>query len=125
MPKSRTTSFFADYLAENAVRRAAYGLGLRYRVRDASMTGTPHFVFRGARVLVWAIACDRFHHECHDELWPPTSTHRERDARGLDLVLAVQRSRGWTCEVVTPCRSRDGDALKRRLQSLVHVVECD
>ena len=118
MPKPRTIRFSSDYEAVRAIGRAAYKLGLRYKSDDISLTGRPHFVFTSARTLIWATYCERTDHECRDGRWRPGHATSELEGRGLATVMAVQRSRGWVCEAITTCRSRDEAALEGLLREI-------
>lgn len=92
MPRSSTDP-------ELQLRRALHGAGLRFRVHDRTLPGTPDVVMTRARLAVFVDGC--FWHACPDhgvlpknnrEWWrEKLGTNRARDAR-KDSAL---RELGW------------------------------
>ena len=84
---------------ELRLRRALHAAGLRFRVHDRSLPGTPDIVFSKARLAIFVDGC--FWHACPDhgvlpknnrEWWQQKlDRNRERD-REKDALLA---SAGW------------------------------
>jgi len=59
-----------DTKAELALRKAAFALGLRYRLRS-TLPGRPDLVFPGARLVVFVDGC--FWHRCPEHATAPVT----------------------------------------------------
>ncbi len=98
---------------ELIVRSVAHALGLRFRLHDRKLPGTPDLVFRKHRAVVFVHGCFWHRHACSLAAVPKTRIHfwtkkfeanRHRDARrrveleGLGgRVLEI-----WACETTRP-----------------------
>lgn len=102
---------------EMSLRRSLHRLGLRFRLHDENLPGTPDLVFRGPKVAVFVDGC--FWHGCSDHGVAPKNNaefwrhkiggNQERDRR----VDAALRQRGWT--PVHVWEHEDPEAAARRI----------
>lgn len=116
-----------DTAPEMRVRRALHAAGLRYRLHDRRLPGSPDLVFARYRAVVFVHGCFWHQHPgCPKSALPATNhefwAHKlrgnaERDRR---QVAALEQA-GWRVHVVWECESRDlgrlallADALHRR-----------
>jgi DNA mismatch endonuclease, patch repair protein len=112
----------ADTKPELLVRRLAYRLGYRYRLRRRDLPGTPDLVFRSKRKVVFVHGCFWHQHQCplgskqpraHPEYWlPKLARNKERDSASLRALGGL----GWSVLVVWECETLDESALERRLR---------
>lgn len=101
-----------DTRPEIAVRRYLHAAGLRFRVNDRRLPGTPDIVFPRWRVAVFVHGCFWHRHPgCPYTTTPATraafwnskfTANMERDARNL----AALESLGWSTLVMWECESR-------------------
>lgn len=100
-----------DTKPELIVRRGLHALGLRYRLHDRKLPGTPDMVFAGHRALLFVHGCFWHGHDCPLFKLPATRAdfweakiagNRSRDARALN-ALEVS---GWRSLVVWECSMR-------------------
>ena len=115
--------------AELRVRKACTGLGLRYRVKNPDLPGSPDLANRAKFWAIFVHGCFWHRHaRCVKATTPKTNTefwsmkfekNVERDRR----VSAALRRRGyrvltlWQCEVEAPA------ILTRRLDNFVHSLQ--
>jgi DNA mismatch endonuclease, patch repair protein len=94
--------------AEMLLRRALHGIGLRYRLHDHSLPGSPDLVFPRFRAVVFVHGCYWHSHGCsrstvpksRQEFWAEKfQANRARDERNVDS-LVVQ---GWRVLTVWEC----------------------
>ena len=105
---------------ELAVRSILHRLGLRFRLRQKSLPGTPDIVLKRYATVVFVHGCFWHGHNCHrgkvpstrQEFWlPKLRRNKERDrenAKQLDLL-------GWRVLNVWECELRDKERLKQEL----------
>ena len=103
-----------DTVPELVLRRALHARGLRYRLHDRRLSGTPDLVFPRLRAVCFVHGCFWHRHEgCPHATLPATrpefwqakfDANVERDRRNRDELLAA----GWRVAVVWEC------ALRRR-----------
>lgn len=112
---------------ELRVRRALHAAGLRYRLHDRMLPGTPDLVFPSRRVVVFVHGC--FWH-CHSgcryaqlpksrhEFWRlKLEANVARDARQRNAL----RRLGWRVLVIWECRTRDAHSLAQLAASIKKV----
>ena len=107
---------------ELAVRRALHAMGLRFRLHDASLPGTPDVILRRHKAAILVHGCFWHQHaECsharlpraRPEYWlPKLRRNAARDAQSE----AALRSRGWRVFVIWECETKDLRILTRRLR---------
>lgn len=102
-----------DTKPEMRVRKALHAGGLRYRLHDRSLPGSPDLVFPGRRLALFVHGCFWHQHpkpscklarmpKSRLEFWTPKLTGNvERDAR----KRAELESLGWTVKVIWECET--------------------
>jgi len=98
-----------DTGAEMGLRRALHRLGLRYRLHDRKLPGSPDLVFPRFRAVVFVHGCFWHVHEGCKYATMPSSrkvfwrekfeANKKRDRRNFDALLA----NGWRVLVVWEC----------------------
>lgn len=121
---------------EMVLRRELSRIGVRFRVHDGSLPGTPDIVLRGRRVAIFVHGCFwHRHRNCRLATLPKSNVEfwstklREnvrRDARNARLLRSV----GWTVCTVWECRLRQRAlAEARRVSACLRrggaFAECD
>ena len=106
---------------EIAVRRAAHGLGLRFRLHRSDLPGRPDLVFPKHRLAVFVHGCFWHRHPgCARSTVPSTRVDFwdakfratvERDARQQQLLALA----GWQVVILWECEIKDAEALKNTL----------
>ncbi|HAP12687.1 MAG TPA: very short patch repair endonuclease [Afipia sp.] len=115
-----------DTTPEINVRRAAHGLGLRFRLHGADLPGKPDLVFRQWKTALFVHGCFWHSHHCERARLPKTNveywtTKLERNVlRDKDTVRRLKKS-GWRCAVIWECQAKDPDKLNRILRRLFNV----
>jgi DNA mismatch endonuclease (patch repair protein) len=105
------------------VRRAAHGLGLRFRLHGSDLPGKPDLVFRRWKTALFVHGCFWHSHHCEKARLPKTNveywtTKLERNVlRDKDTVSRLKKS-GWRCAVIWECQAKDPDKLNRILRRL-------
>jgi len=98
-----------DTALELLVRKGLHNRGLRYRLGDRSLPGSPDLVFPARKAVVFVHGCFWHAHDCrlgrrpssNAEYWAQKAqANRERDARKEDQL----RRLGWRVFVVWQCR---------------------
>jgi DNA mismatch endonuclease (patch repair protein) len=108
----------------NAVRSLAHKLGYRFRVMDAEVPGTPHLVFRSRMVAMFTVACSMYPHvDCANRHAHKVVPKGRRDLalnlEELALVTKVLSDRGFRCETIWECQTKDMCALEKRLRGML------
>ncbi len=114
-----------DTKPEIIVRRLLHGLGYRFRLHRKDLPGRPDIVLPRHRAIVFVHGCFWHGHPgCRRAARP--STCREFWDRKIDGNIARDardtaslESAGWRVLVVWECRTRDQEALGRRLKIFV------
>jgi DNA mismatch endonuclease (patch repair protein) len=97
-----------DTGAELLLRRALHRIGLRYRLHDRSLPGTPDLVFPRFRAVIFVHGCYWHSHGCyrstvpksHRKFWVDKfATNRARDQRKERQLL----EHGWRVLTVWEC----------------------
>ncbi|AKT41823.1 uncharacterized protein CMC5_060340 [Chondromyces crocatus] len=107
--------------AELAVRAALNGLGIRFRVQNRDLPGSPDIANRSRRWAIFVHGCFWHRHEGCKRTTTPTrnrefwlakfETNVARDARVVDEL----RQRAYAVLVVWECETRQSDALQEIL----------
>lgn len=93
---------------ELALRKALYHLGLRYRINDRKLPGSPDLVFRKYNAVIFVHGCFWHRHECKLSTFPSTrkkfwkdkfEANKKRDKRNIDTLL----EKGWRVMIVWEC----------------------
>ena len=107
-----------DTKPEMIIRRGLHAMGLRYRLHDRQLPGTPDLVFPGSRAVIFVHGCFWHGHSCPLFRLPATRTafwavkierNRERDAD----ALAALRSEAWRVLTIWECAMRGRARLPR------------
>lgn len=97
-----------DTKPELVVRRALHAAGLRYRLHQRELPGSPDIVLTRHRAVVFVHGCFWHHHGCSKSVWPKTraefwrrkiTANRDRDVR----VQYFLKTAGWRVFVVWEC----------------------
>ena len=109
-----------DTRPEMLVRSAAHRLGLRFRLHDRRLPGSPDLVFRKHRTVIFVHGCFWHRHGCKLAATPKTrpefwatkfeaNTNRDRRNR------AMLEEQGWRVLEVWECETGDRDKIRRQL----------
>ena len=103
-----------DTKPELVLRRALHALGLRYRLHDRKLPGTPDIVFKHYNAVCFVHGCFWHRHaNCSYAYTPKTrrdfwqakfDANVERDRRGRRTL----RESGWRIAIVWECELRQG-----------------
>jgi DNA mismatch endonuclease, patch repair protein len=108
-----------DTGAELILRRALHKIGLRYRLHDRTLPGSPDLVFPRFHAVVFVHGCYWHSHGCYRSTVPKSrhefwiekfQANRSRDARNERLLLKD----GWRVLIVWECVLLGKNALLRR-----------
>jgi DNA mismatch endonuclease (patch repair protein) len=93
---------------ELLLRRGLHGRGLRFRLHDRSLAGTPDLVLPRWRAAVFAHGCFWHGHDCHLFKWPKTRDEfwRAKIARNQAVDARAEAAldgEGWRVAVVWEC----------------------
>ena len=97
-----------DSKAEMIVRRGLHRTGLRFRLHDRHLPGTPDLVFPKHRAVVFVHGCFFHRHDCHFFKWPQTRAEFWEkkiggNVKNDEAALAKLRADGWRVAVVWEC----------------------
>ena len=118
---------------ELTLRRALHARGLRYRLHNRNLPGTPDVAFRQFRAVCFVHGCFwHRHHNCPYATSPATRPdfwqdkfrqNIERDERAKKALLEA----GWRVAVVWECALRSGraDCTARALELWLRGTECE
>lgn len=93
---------------EMLLRTVLHGAGLRYRLHDRTLPGSPDLVFPRFRAVVFVHGCYWHSHGCYRSTVPKSrrtfwegkfSANRQRDRRDLDAL----NTRNWRAMIVWEC----------------------
>ncbi|MGH0275910.1 very short patch repair endonuclease [Sinorhizobium meliloti] len=93
---------------EMSIRRGLHALGLRYRLHDRHLPGTPDLVFPGPRVIIFVHGCFWHGHDCslgvrpqsNAAFWSEKITRNQ--ARDREAIQKLGNM-GWRLAVVWEC----------------------
>ena len=115
----------ADTGPELRIRKALFAEGLRYRLHDRRLPGSPDLVFPARRAVLFVHGCFWHGHRCPRGARAPKSNaaywtakiarNRARDA----AAEAALRAAGWRVFMVYECEMKDAAAAARRLAKLI------
>lgn len=104
---------------ELVVRRAAHGLGYRFRLHRRNLPGSPDLVFSGRKAVIFVHGCFWHRHvgcrKCtsprtRSEFWQAKfEANVARDSRNL----AALEGNGWRVLTIWECETRDPKALRQ------------
>lgn len=110
-----------DTSPEMIVRRAAHGLGYRFRLHRKDLPGKPDLVFAGRRKVIFVHGCFWHQHPvCPAAKRPASNTEYwnaklDRNvARDKDHVAKLKKA-GWGVLIIWECETKDSAALEQRL----------
>jgi len=112
---------------EILLRKALHRRGLRYRLHDRSLPGSPDLVFPRFRAVIFVHGCYWHAHGCHRSTVPKTrnafwaakfAANKARDAKKAKAL----RSLGWRVMTVWECAlrgktARSSEAIAKRVQA--------
>jgi DNA mismatch endonuclease, patch repair protein len=104
---------------EIAVRKAAHGLGLRFRLGRADLPGKPDLVFPGRRVALFVHGCFWHGHDCPRGARIPATNRgywRAKISRNMARDKAAKsalKKLAWKVGVIWECETRDPAKLAR------------
>lgn len=110
-----------DTAPEVLVRSYMHRIGLRFRLHDTSLPGSPDIILRRHNTVVFVHGCFWHGHDCprgkapstRQEFWlPKLLRNRRRD----QLQVQLLRDLGWRVLVVWECQTKDETRLIRRLR---------
>lgn len=108
---------------ELAVRRAAHGLGYRYRLHRRDLPGSPDLVFAGRRKVVFVHGCYWHRHEGCRLAYEPKSNEEFWKAKFAENVSRDQRVNqqlgelGWGILTVWGCEAASDKILRQKLNA--------
>lgn len=109
---------------EMQVRRFLFASGLRYRLHDKGLPGTPDIVLKRHKLVVFVNGCFWHSHNCpagsrprtNTDYWlPKLANNQAKDKRAISLL----KKNGWRVIVVWECQLRSPQFLSRRFASII------
>lgn len=110
-----------DTAPERQVRSMLHAAGLRFRLHDRSLPGTPDIVLKRHATVIMVNGCFWHGHQCPRGKLPTTRTdfwskkqmaNRRRDAKAIRRL----RTLGWRVLVIWECKIREKGELARTLE---------
>jgi DNA mismatch endonuclease (patch repair protein) len=114
-----------DTKPELAVRRAAHGLGFRFRLHRRDLPGSPDLVFPGRRKVVFVHGCYWHRHPGCRLAYTPKSNIAfwtakfDRNVRRDSEAQAHLIELGWSALTIWECQTTDDSRLKRLLREFL------
>lgn len=105
---------------EIRVREMIRRLGLRFRLHDKRLPGTPDFVFPRRKQVVFVHGCYWHQHKCERSKRPASNRkywnlkldrNMQRDKKNLRLL----RREGWRTLTIWECQLREPERVQRRV----------
>lgn len=115
---------------ELVVRSVAHALGLRFRLHDRQLPGTPDLVLRKHRSIIFVRGCFWHGHECPLAAVPKTRTefwmtkfagNQRRDARNRAELADL----GWRVLEIWECETRRPEVVTARLAAFFQIPLAD
>jgi DNA mismatch endonuclease (patch repair protein) len=110
---------------ERIVRSLVHSLGLRFRLHQKRLPGSPDLVLSRHRTVILVHGCFWHAHNCRHGRKEPRSNvlywrHKRRTNRARDRrTNAKLRSLGWQVLIIWECQTRRSAALRDRLTLLL------
>jgi len=108
---------------EMRVRRAAHGLGLRFRLHPTNLPGKPDLVFPKYNQILFVHGCYWHRHPGCPKASAPSSPFWRQKFRtnvARDIRVTKQlRKLGWRVAVIWECETKDPVRLARRIEGIV------
>lgn len=111
-----------DTKPEVAVRRVLYSMGIRYRLHERRLPGSPDIVMRGRRKVIFVHGCFWHRHPGCQYAYDPKSRKEfwsrkfmQNVARDQEVICQLS-SEGWDVLIVWECETRDEAVLRDRLR---------
>ncbi len=114
---------------EISVRKLLFSRGLRYRLHQKKLPGTPDIVFKKAKVAVFVHGCYWHQHKrCKDVSLPTTRTEYwiPKLAKNIERDKAAVRKlkkMGWKVHVIWECALKKPNKLSKQLLNIVDDVK--
>lgn len=94
---------------ELIVGKYLFSRGLRYRKNVRDLPGTPDFVFKKFKTVVFVNGCFWHHHDCGRFVWPSTNTEYwrrkiEANINRDNTNYFLLQEQGWKVLVVWECQ---------------------
>ncbi|HEX8513991.1 MAG TPA: very short patch repair endonuclease [Allosphingosinicella sp.] len=116
-----------DTSAEVRVRKAAHGMGFRFRVHRKDLPGTPDLVFPKLRTAMFVHGCFWHQHPgCRRSSVPKTRAQfwlekfRHNLARDQRVTEALE-AEGWAVVVIWECETKSPDELRMAIRRSLSV----
>jgi DNA mismatch endonuclease, patch repair protein len=116
-----------DTSPEMRVRQASHALGLRYRIHQRDLPGTPDLVFRKHRTVLFVHGCFWHRHaNCKKATLPKSRVRYWRDKfdRNVERDKKTQtdlKALGWRVVVIWECETKNGQKLLRRISKIFNL----
>lgn len=121
-----------DTEPEMIIRRGLHARGVRYRLHNRKLPGTPDLVFASYRAVVFVHGCFWHGHDCALGVRPRSNAafwqakierNQRRDRQTTDMLI----SSGWRVAIVWECalRGRSRQPLESVLDELTRFVRSD
>jgi DNA mismatch endonuclease, patch repair protein len=113
-----------DTGAELAVRSVAHRIGLRFRVCDSKLPGSPDVVFPKHKLCLFVHGCFWHRHENCGRASMPKSNRvfwEDKFAKNVERdrnKVTALRALDWRVVTVWECETADADTLERRLREI-------
>lgn len=101
-----------DTKPEINIRKALFAQGLRYRLHDKKLPGSPDLVFSRYMAIIFIHGCFWHHHDCKHGKLPASNIafwekklkgNAERDQRNIAALVAD----GWRVRVIWSCHLKN------------------
>jgi DNA mismatch endonuclease (patch repair protein) len=116
-----------DTKPEMVIRRALHAKGLRYRLHDRKLPGSPDLVFPKYRTVLFVHGCFWHAHDCGNFKWPKSNadwwkrkleTNRSRDKETEKSLLQS----GWKVATVFECALQGDGSLEPLIPKIMEFI---
>ena len=113
-----------DTTPELRVRRSAHSLGLRFRLHQRNLPGTPDLVFPKHKVAILVHGCFWHHHSgCKRASIPKTRAEfwqkkLDRNIERDNTTFVALQDAGWRPEVIWECQTSSSQNLRQRIEQI-------
>lgn len=126
LPKDRRSWLMSrigarDTRPELTVRRTAHALGLRFRLHQRALPGTPDLVFRKYGTVVFVHGCFWHRHaNCRKAGFPKSNmgfwrTKFDKTVVRDEEIAAWLKRKGWRVEIIWECETKNTAQVASRL----------